>query len=214
MSDDVPFDIQIQIIKKLPVKPLFRFRSVSKSWKTQIDSSHFVATYHLSNAPLHHRVLVSYIDSKNEQYVSIVDDDHSFPQHNFPLIVQSDANLVCKFPDIIGSSQGVFCLFFIPPKSGQLGYKPHSCETKNFSLWNPTIRKSVHNVVHNVFNNTEFETAVGFGVCPRTSDPKLVKINYISSLEFKSEKCIPWQVEFFSLSTGSWRSLSMSVPRM
>ncbi|XP_071735351.1 F-box/kelch-repeat protein At3g06240-like [Rutidosis leptorrhynchoides] len=107
--------------------------------------------------------------------------------------------LLGKFPDIIGSSQGVICLCHF---------------ARNYVLWNPAIRKSVPIVVHNLLKNSEFETVVGFGVCPGTSDPKLVKITYISSLKFKPEKCIPLQVELFNLSLGSWRrSLSMNVPR-
>ncbi|XP_071734361.1 putative F-box protein At3g16210 [Rutidosis leptorrhynchoides] len=204
MSDNVPFDVQREIIKLLPVKPLLRFRQVSKPWKSLIDSSDFIANYHFSNAPLQHHILVRYYDSKHEQYVSIVDDDDSFPRHKFPLIIPSDARQLGEFPDIIGGSQGLLCLC----------YKRHSCETNTFVLWNPTIRKSVPIVVPNVFNNTEFETAVGFGVCPRTSDPKLVKINYISSLQFNPEKCIPSQVEIFNLNSGSWKTFSsMSVPR-
>ncbi|KAJ0828768.1 putative F-box domain-containing protein [Helianthus annuus] len=45
MSDNVPFEIQEEIIKRLPVKSLIRFRSVSKSWKSLIDSSNFITHY-------------------------------------------------------------------------------------------------------------------------------------------------------------------------
>ncbi|XP_071713390.1 putative F-box protein At3g51171 [Rutidosis leptorrhynchoides] len=199
MSDYLPFEIQITIIKKLPIRALIQFRSVSKSWKSLIDSSDFIANYHFSNAPLQHHVLVRSFDSEHEKYVSIVDDDDNFPQNKIPLIVPSHVRLqLGKFPDIIGSSQGVLFLWFTPSE---------------FVLWNPTIRKTVPIVVPNLLNNNEFETVVGFGVCPGTSDPKLVKITYISSLQFKPEKCIPLQVELFNLSSGSWRSLSMNVPR-
>ncbi|MFS7957923.1 putative F-box domain-containing protein [Helianthus anomalus] len=36
MSDNVPFEIQEELIKRLPVKSLIRFRSVSKSWKAVV----------------------------------------------------------------------------------------------------------------------------------------------------------------------------------
>ncbi|GJW60406.1 ribonuclease H-like domain-containing protein, partial [Tanacetum coccineum] len=41
MSDNIPFDIQTEIIKRAPVKSVIRFRTVSKSWKSLIDSSEF-----------------------------------------------------------------------------------------------------------------------------------------------------------------------------
>ncbi|GJT27355.1 transposase, MuDR, MULE transposase domain protein [Tanacetum coccineum] len=42
MSDNIPFDIQLAIMNRLPVKSLLQFRSVSKSWKYSIDCSDFV----------------------------------------------------------------------------------------------------------------------------------------------------------------------------
>ncbi|KAK9077307.1 hypothetical protein SSX86_005644 [Deinandra increscens subsp. villosa] len=45
MSDNIPFELQLEIIKRLPVEPLLRFRSVSKTWKSLIDSSDFTADY-------------------------------------------------------------------------------------------------------------------------------------------------------------------------
>ncbi|GKB61169.1 ribonuclease H-like domain-containing protein [Tanacetum coccineum] len=45
MSDNIPFDIQTEIIKRAPVKSVIRFRTVSKSWKSLIDSSEFIAVF-------------------------------------------------------------------------------------------------------------------------------------------------------------------------
>ncbi|XP_071714056.1 putative F-box protein At3g16210 [Rutidosis leptorrhynchoides] len=220
MTEYVPFDIQIEIIKKLPIKPLVQFRLVSKSWKSVIDSSKFAANYHLNNDQLqHHRVLVSYADSLNYghyskeevvKYVSIVDDD-SFPQNKFPLILPSCAKqLLGQNPSILGSSQGVFCLCV---NFGESTYWYYSFgEAKIFVLWNPTIQKSVPVIVPGVEHFMELKNVVGFGVCPRTSVPKLVKITFISCLDY-IENHTP-QVEIFSFSSGSWRrSLSMNVPR-
>ena len=39
MSDNIPFEIQTEIIKKVPdIKSLIRFRAVSKPWKSLIDT--------------------------------------------------------------------------------------------------------------------------------------------------------------------------------
>ncbi|GKC69449.1 F-box domain containing protein [Tanacetum coccineum] len=45
MSDNIPFEIQVEIMNRLPVKSLLHFHSVSKSWKCMIDSSSFIFTY-------------------------------------------------------------------------------------------------------------------------------------------------------------------------
>ena len=42
MFDNIPFDIQADIIKNLPIKSLIRFRLVSKQWKSLIHSSKFI----------------------------------------------------------------------------------------------------------------------------------------------------------------------------
>ncbi|GKB29616.1 F-box domain containing protein [Tanacetum coccineum] len=42
MSDNIPFDIQLAIMNRLPVKSLLQFRSVSKLWKYSIDCFDFV----------------------------------------------------------------------------------------------------------------------------------------------------------------------------
>ncbi|KAF5765008.1 putative F-box domain-containing protein [Helianthus annuus] len=45
MSDHIPFEIQSEIMKTLPLKSLIRFQSVCKSWKSRIHSSDFIAHY-------------------------------------------------------------------------------------------------------------------------------------------------------------------------
>ncbi|GJW06937.1 putative pentatricopeptide repeat-containing protein [Tanacetum coccineum] len=97
MSDNIPFYIQLEIMKRLPVKSLIQFRSVSKQWN-----------------------------------------------------VRKSVGIVIPIP-----------------KSGYI--------------------------------------VVGFGVCPDTSDPKLVKTNVdkISSM---------WDVDVFTLSTRVWKTVYMGAP--
>ncbi|GJT21939.1 hypothetical protein Tco_0891876 [Tanacetum coccineum] len=45
MSENIPFDLQLAIMNRLPVKSLLQFRTVSKSWKYSIDCSDFVREY-------------------------------------------------------------------------------------------------------------------------------------------------------------------------
>ncbi|GJZ53822.1 putative F-box domain-containing protein [Tanacetum coccineum] len=81
-------------------------------------------------------------------------------------------------------------------------------------VWNPTIRKSIDIVVPNVLDSLPYETLVGFGVCPKTNDPKLVRVTSICvPWKFDTISSIPWQVEVFTLSSGVWRSPSINLPR-
>nr|GEZ34166.1 hypothetical protein [Tanacetum cinerariifolium] len=42
MSDNIPFEIQLEIIRRLNVKKLLQFRAVSKQWKSLIDDPKFI----------------------------------------------------------------------------------------------------------------------------------------------------------------------------
>ena len=81
-------------------------------------------------------------------------------------------------------------------------------------IWNPLIQKLVDIVIRNpsMYNNV-----VGFGVCPRTFDPKLVKITYIEPImqdeDDEEDENDAMQVEVFTLSSGAWKSLSTNLPR-
>ncbi|GKD68939.1 putative pentatricopeptide repeat-containing protein [Tanacetum coccineum] len=71
-------------------------------------------------------------------------------------------------------------------------------------IWNPTVRKSVGIVV--IPKAGYKHTIVGFGVCPDTSDPKLVKI----SVSYKIHSM--WEVDVFTLSTRVWKTVSTGAP--
>ncbi|GJV53296.1 zf-CCHC domain-containing protein [Tanacetum coccineum] len=67
-----------------------------------------------------------------------------------------------------GSSHGLLCFLY-----------------KNMAvLWNPTIRKTVSIDVHDALD-LPYETFYGFGVCPDTGDPKLVKMIFDCNLKEK-----------------------------
>ncbi|XP_076896263.1 putative F-box protein At1g47730 [Bidens hawaiensis] len=78
MSDRViPHKIQKLIMKWFPVRSLMRFRSVSKEWKSHIDSHEFVTQY----TGLHQHIFLTYDHPSDYQarFVDMLDDDHTFP---------------------------------------------------------------------------------------------------------------------------------------
>ncbi|KAK9055799.1 hypothetical protein SSX86_026884 [Deinandra increscens subsp. villosa] len=192
MADYIPFAIQGEIMKRLPPKSLMRFRSVSKPWKSLIDSRNFIADYSF-NHPRQHHLLLSYLISElsEKKCVSFVDnnDDATFPLEKSPLPLPIPAQFK---PVILGSSHGLFCLYFI------IG---ENMRKRKAVLWNPSIRKSVAIAVP---HPRESCLVIGFGVCPRTRDPKLVYINFGFNLLYN----LPWKVKVYTLSSGAWRSIS------
>ncbi|GKB69382.1 putative F-box domain-containing protein [Tanacetum coccineum] len=202
MSDNIPIEIQTEIIKKVSdVKSLIRFRSVSKPWKSFIDSSEFISGYGTRDTQPH-SLLLRYIDNVHPsevKYVSFV-DDVSFPQQQLDF-APNVSGLVKRFRDlkVIGSSCGLWCLHT---------YK--NWPTEMVVIWNPSIRKSVCIAVPCVLTRA-FGTLThfGFGVCPSTYDPTIVKISYLDRKD--TDK---WHVEIFTLSSKTWKMISSSnLPR-
>lgn len=185
-------------MKRLPVKSLVQFRSVSKAWKCLIDSSEFVVAHSLLCH--NHHLLVSYEHTAVVYDVLFsrcyIDDDDDFPQQkSFPILPLSVKQIVR--PTVIGtsSSQGLLCFYGLHP----------DFSTMMAVLWNPSIRKSVSILVPGEPSlcSTYFPEApiVGFGVCPITLDPKIVSISTQTSSS-------SLQVFVYTLSSGKWRNLS------
>ncbi|GKC76834.1 putative F-box domain-containing protein, partial [Tanacetum coccineum] len=201
MSDNIPFEIQEEIMKRVPIKPLLQVRSVSKAWKSLIDSSEFIAAY--QHTDLQHHILVR--DDFEHNYVSVADDD-TFPNQKVILTVPTSVTQIYD-PEILGSSQGLFCL-------SDCSGKPSDFGTRTAVIWNPTIKKSISVDVPILFGNKKYNTYVGFGVCPRTLDPMLVNISIgYWWEEVNSTTDTTWRVKVFRLSSGTWKSLSINLPR-
>ncbi|MFS7908902.1 putative F-box domain-containing protein [Helianthus anomalus] len=236
MSDHIPFEIQVEIIKRLPIRSLIRVRSVSKAWKCVIESSDFIAEYTVHNHDQPQHLLIKYDNVYGEEtYDSIVEDDtfpqnkytvhnhdqpqhllikyynvygeetydsivddFTFPQNKVSLAVPLSVDLLWN-SYVVGASCGLVCLFGFYRYDDDAEYPPGEATAV---LWNPSIRKSVAIPVPDVDGYDE--ATFGFGVCPATSDPKIVKI---TERKMKDVTCSSrWQVKVFSLSSGVWRN--------
>ncbi|XP_076923219.1 F-box protein CPR1-like [Bidens hawaiensis] len=182
MSANIPFEIQEDIIKRVaPVKSLVRFRCVSKQWKSLVDSSEFITRHSVNQARPHHLLLSCYSSFTTHNYVSIVDND-TFPKSSSILSpIFNRAGL-----DLLDCSHGLVCL--------------HN-NTGRVVVWNPSIRKYVDIML------PDGRYVLGFGVCPKTNEPKLVKMTW------RKEDIITYDytAEVFTLSSGAWRTVSINL---
>ncbi|CAH1429558.1 unnamed protein product [Lactuca virosa] len=186
MPDKLPFHIQEEIIKRLPIKSLVRF-SVTQ--------------------PQH--LLLRYEDPVEtaDKYVSFLDDD-TFPKQRFVHPLPLSVKLL-KPSSFVGSSHGLFCLH------GYYWDRDDSFPNLEASvLFNPSVRKSI--VVSMPKKDHEFykshESVLGFGVFPNTNDPFVIQITQFRMLKKRSETSDPWKVDVYTLSSGNWRSLSRNLP--
>ncbi|KAF5754475.1 putative F-box domain-containing protein [Helianthus annuus] len=197
MSDLFPHDLQLQILKRLPLNSLLKFRTVSKSWNSLITSNHFISSHLQSithNNP--QSLFIRYFDRtrKIEQYIT-AKDDQTFGIH-FSNIDFQHASKTAYFR-IVGCCNGVVCL------SDDLF--DSMCMVV---LWNPSIRKSVRVLVPDYQQNCVWPrfTVLGFGVCPVTHDPKVVKIVFVNAFSVPDQITVedPPLVEVFSVNSGGW----------
>ncbi|GKA44597.1 putative pentatricopeptide repeat-containing protein [Tanacetum coccineum] len=191
MSDHIPFEIQSEIIKRLPIKSLIQFRSVSRQWKAFIDNPKFIKNYHINHTNPQHHLLVHYEFGTVQTYTSII-DDNTFPQQKFPLTTPKSLSLL-RNTFTLSSVDGLLCF-----------YGDVDLNSRMAVIWNPTIRKSV-GIVIPIPKARYKRTIVGFGVCPDTSNPKLVKIT-------SDRKSSMWVVEVFTLSARVWKTVYMGAP--
>ncbi|GJW44360.1 probable galacturonosyltransferase 7 isoform X2 [Tanacetum coccineum] len=200
MSDNIPFDIQMQIIKKVSdVKSLIQFRSVSKPWKSFIDSSQFIKAYGARHTQPHSLILSyksDYFDDE-AKYICLVDDDNqTFKVQELTPFVVSPLLKHYHVAYVVGASHGLLCFFGLHKGS----------EKWMVVIWNPCIGKSFGILVPNYHPRNQFEDVFCFGVCPITRDPTVVRILCPDNM--------PWHVEVFTLSSGVWNVIPCAkLPR-
>ena len=182
MSDYLPEEVVLQILCRLPVKSLFRFRCVSKIWNSLITTSAFIdshLTQSLSLPSNSNKLIVSRGDFRTKvEYYEFIHDDNNDSDSSFHQFQNVEFPLSFSYFKLIGSVNGLFCL----------------CEKEQIILWNPCIRKFI------TLPKTKTKCAViyGFGFDARTNDYKVVSIA-------TKPRCL---VEVYSLKEGAWRKTS------
>ena len=198
MSDNIPFEIQMEIINKLPVHALLQFRTVSKTWKSFIDSSNFLFGFGVRPTLPCCSLLMykqGFVDSK---CICLVDNNVNMsPQVClFPSLPRVICNTSLRFWNLvpIGTSHGLWCF---------------SDSFKIAVLWNPSIRKSVAIVIPYSESQSESDKVnVCFGVNPDTFDPTILRISYPVHGQGL------WEVSVFTLSSRCWKKLeNQHLPR-
>lgn len=201
---DLPEDVVMEILSRLPVKSLMRFKCVNKAWYFLIRNPDFIAK-HLFWATSDKRHRRSLLNREHEitrtPWVSL----HS----NETLEVSRYVDLLQFFPgdvgelDVFGPCNGILCLFGVHAElNNDVGDRG---PRDGLVLWNPATResKTLPIIQRPAEMSTTFSICLGFGLDPRTGDLKVIRI-----LNFNFLRC---QVEVYSLRTDSWRVINTSV---
>ncbi|XP_065630169.1 F-box/kelch-repeat protein At3g23880-like [Quercus suber] len=200
----LPDDLVINnILTRLPVKSVMRFRRVCKSWYSSIKTSDFIDT-HLSN----------YKDSHDNGYVIHMPSVRNTSSYRSPYSSSSTSSNtsipVCTvafdrtfdkisdvripfgviFNQIVGSCNGLLCV----ANSGNVIY-----------LWNPSIRKFKR--LPDTLLGQLANVTLGFAYHPENNDYKVVRI---SSTPFGAPVSYH-EIEVYTLSSDSWRRVGITL---
>ncbi|XVF62525.1 hypothetical protein PTKIN_Ptkin09bG0015300 [Pterospermum kingtungense] len=185
-----PDDIILDILCRLDVEDLLRFRCVPKEFCSLIDNPYFIKL-HLSRSP---ETNTNYVIIR-ECLLCFVDIDSL--KTTTKLYHPLDAGI---YSEILGSCNGFLAL-------RSLGSDEDIC------LWNPSTRKSYILPVTEthyppLYNNSPSTFRYGFGYEPISDDYKLVRMDQFDEL-IRGGDDITWETEVrvYSLSTNSWRRI-------
>ncbi|XP_074269825.1 F-box protein CPR1-like [Silene latifolia] len=196
MAAFLPFELITEILTKLPVKSLHRFKCVSKSWNSIITSSKFIKQ-HL------HQTLISNTNTNTHIIIStnsIVSSAISTVKFRFHIVNHPLDHLPNRSPgNITGSVHGVFllvdsstktlCLFNPSNKTQRL--VPHSPSRKPAS---PSPKLAF------VFKLVE---VFGFGYDDNTDDYKVVRLAQWELFGYFDR-----EASVYSMRNDSWESVN------
>ncbi|KAI4345540.1 hypothetical protein L6164_012653 [Bauhinia variegata] len=175
----LPDEVIVEILLRLPVKSLLRFRSVSKSWLSLISDPQFAKShFELAYARTDRLIYLTASRVRSLDPEASFHDDYAIVRLNFPL------ELNFWLPTV-GSCRGLLLFDNYPSLS--------------LFVWNPStgVHKQVPYPAIVVF-----PFLFGLGYDPSTDDYLIVIASYDLEGDFGSA-----HFQFFSLKTNSWKKI-------
>nr|XP_017255538.1 PREDICTED: putative F-box protein At1g32420 [Daucus carota subsp. sativus] len=182
-------DLITEILARVPVKSLLRFKSVSKTWLSLINHPAFLKSQLLHTLETNQTLILSRFKRYEENRFLLLDTDSrtALVDLNFPY--SRDEFSYVPTSSLVGSANGIVCVAvdFVDL-------------TTRLYLWNPATR---HSKVIPTFRDVRND-ALGFGYDPVDRDYKVVRVGAPPSF-----------AEVYSCNTNVWSKVSdpVDVPR-
>lgn len=178
----LPEEVIGEVLRRLPVKPLLRFRCVSKSWRSLIDSKQF-SRLHLHHSLRSNSNRAILVDSSKLYYIDL----DSFKR------LEIDVASSIEPYSVIASCDG---LVLLVPKS------------ENIALWNPLTRKmsklAEQPPLPDRFLFYEFVQAIfALGYDSKHDDYKVVRV--VQAAHDRDNGRFSSETVIYSLKSNSWK---------
>ena len=198
-KNHVPHDILLNILTRLPVKSLLRFRCICKSYYSSITTPNFFdlttpnfISSHINNTNNNkdHGYLIHMPWITSLRQICTVTFDRTFDRI-------FDIGTSFDFPSgrakIVGSYNGLLCLADI---------ESTTTSSNVLYLWNPSVRK-FKRLPKSCLGQLDSVT-LGFAYHSENNDYKVVRISI-------SHSVLPSEIEVYTLSSDSWRRIEMPL---
>ncbi|KAK1380039.1 F-box domain-containing protein [Heracleum sosnowskyi] len=197
LMSSITDDLWIEILLRLPIKPLLRFKSVSKSWFSIISSHRFAKSHLVTTAKDDDEILIVHHDLADSE-----GDDGSFS------LFHVDSTRILKnlktpysqgeYPfepiisELIGSDCGIVCVY--------VNLSKWRAAKKDFDvyLWNPATKHSMIIPPFIVPDNGWNIGSLGFG------------FDHID-LDFKVVRVVSSSAEVYSSNRNCWRKIESKL---
>ncbi|XP_026436293.1 F-box/kelch-repeat protein At3g06240-like [Papaver somniferum] len=201
MSSFLPEEIIENILTRLPVKSISRFKCVSKNWYHFFQNPNFIKN-HLNHAIQMKKfnILVTnqgdIDDTNTEPYITSI-DYIVLPSTSSPFVGHA-LNIDYPYMDrkckrqILGSSNGLVCI------------QPWGEESRTMCIWNPATRE-YKEVPEPSWKSKHGNFVYGFGFDCKNGDYKVLRFGSFILLGEESEASV------YSLASSSWKKLG-SIP--
>ncbi|XP_041016641.1 F-box/kelch-repeat protein At3g06240-like [Juglans microcarpa x Juglans regia] len=182
----LPENVIVEILLRLPVKSLVRFRCVSKRWRSLISDPRFAKSQFSQASERSQRLLIS---SRSEilslDYNAPFGDSSTLREHVVPSLRRG------RHVRIVGSCNGLVCV----------AVHRH----KGFRIWNPSTG-DVRKLPDPKFSLRGEDYWYGFGFDPSTDDYKLLVASFLFLPRYQES-----EGKLFSLKRNSWKTILQGV---
>uniref|UniRef100_A0A0D3E846 F-box domain-containing protein n=1 Tax=Brassica oleracea var. oleracea TaxID=109376 RepID=A0A0D3E846_BRAOL len=179
---ELPFELVVEILTRVPVKDLMRFRCVCKSWRSLFKEERF-CRQHMTRAPtrivsfhFEDTLLLGRFSESAKPEMMILEE--------VSVNVGDDSSLLNDTTVVLGHCHGLFCLYF---------------ENNTFGLWNPSLREL--RTIHPPYRYNWYE--MGFGYDHSSQDYKIVLV-----LKMQGRRSRSSQALVLSLKSGVSRMIN------
>ncbi|EXB41585.1 F-box protein [Morus notabilis] len=185
MATFLPWEIIVDILCRLPVKDLLRYRSVSKSWCSLIDGHDFIKL-HLNHSLKTNSDVGVVFGGRNDLCWLDLDDLNSAERLPHPIDIGTGI-------DVVGGCNGLLALM---NSNGDM------------AVWNPSTRRYISLPISDHFASFPFHVfqvlITGFGHDPITDDHKVLLMINFSGIIVDSFHC---EAKVYSLKAKTWKRL-------